>query len=90
MGGLLLEGGAVLVSVAMLRSSVFSRATAYVGIVTHGLDLVHGVLGPVVPTAGFALMAVAGPLYLVWFALVGRTLLRLGLAPWSGRKETET
>jgi len=90
MGGLLLEGSAVLVSVVMLRSSVFSKATAYVGIVTHGLDLVHGVLGPVMPTAAFALMAIAGPLYLVWFALVGRRLLRLGLAPWRGLKETAT
>ena len=78
LGGLLLESGAVLISVAMLHSSAFGRPTAYLGVVTHGLDLLHGALGPVMPKAAFVLMAIAGPLYLVWFALVARRLLRLG------------
>lgn len=77
-GGLLLQSGAVLISVVMLRSNVFSRTVAYVGIVTHGLDLAHCLLGPLVPAAGFVLMATAGPLYLIWFPLVGRRLLQLG------------
>jgi hypothetical protein len=77
-GGLLLQSGAVLISVVMLRSSVFSKTVAYVGIVTHGLDLAHVLLGPLVPGAGFVLMAIAGPLYLIWFPLVGRRLLQLG------------
>ena len=77
-GGILLQSGAVLVSVVMLRTRVFSRTTACVGIVTHGLDLAHAVLGPFVPLAGVVLMAIAGPLYLAWFPLVGRRLLRLG------------
>ena len=77
-GGLLLQSGAVLISVVMLRSSVFSKTVAYVGIVTHGLDLAHVLLGPLVPGAGFVLMALAGPLYLIWFPLVGSRLLRLG------------
>lgn len=79
-GGLLLQTGAVLVSIVMLRTSVFSRTTAYVGILTHGLDLLHVVLGPFVPRAGFLFMAMAGPLYLLWFPLVGRRLLQLGVA----------
>jgi len=78
LGSILLESGAVLISVVMLRGSVFSKATAYVGIVTHGLDLAHGVIGLVNPKVAFLLMAIAGPLYLVWFVLVGRRLLRLG------------
>lgn len=41
-GGLLFQGAAVLVSVVMRRTRVFSRTTAWVGILTHGLDLVHG------------------------------------------------
>ena len=77
-GGLLLQTGAVLISVVMLRSNVFSKTVAYVGIVTHGLDLAHGVLGPLVPGAGVALMVIAGPRYLVWLPLVGRRLLQLG------------
>jgi hypothetical protein len=78
MGGMLLQVAAVLVSVVMLRSSTFSKTTAYVGILTHGLDLLHIVLGLFVPVAGVVLMAISGPLYLVWFPLVGWRLLRLG------------
>lgn len=78
MGGVLLQSGAVLVSVVMLRSAVFSKTTAYVGIVTHGLDLAHGLVGPFMPAAGVVFMAIAGPLYLVWFPLVGRRLVELG------------
>jgi hypothetical protein len=77
-GGILVQTGAVLVSVAMLRTNVFSKVTAYVGVVTHGLDLVHIVVGPFAPVAGVVVMAIAGPLYLVWFPLVGRRLLELG------------
>lgn len=77
-GGLLLQSGALLISVAMLRGNAFSRTTAWVGILTHGLDLAHIVAGLVVPVAGVVLMAIAGPLYLIWFPLVGRRLLQLG------------
>lgn len=78
MGGILLQSGTVLVSVVMLRSDVFSRTIAYIGILTHGLDLAHIILGVFLPAAGIVLMAVAGPLYLIWFPLVGRRLLQLG------------
>ena len=77
-GGILLQSGAVLISVVMLRGNVFAKAIAYVGIVTHGLDLAHCVLGPLLPGAGFVLMAIGGPLYLIWFPLVGHRLLQLG------------
>jgi hypothetical protein len=76
-GGVLVQSSAVLISVVMLRGNVFSRATAYVGIVTHGLDLAHIVFGLFLPVSGVVLMATAGPLYPVWFFLVGRRLLQL-------------
>jgi hypothetical protein len=77
-GAILLQSGALLVSIVMLRTRVFGRPTAWVGILTHALDLVHVVLGPFAPGAGFAFMAAAGPLYLAWFPMVGRRLLELG------------
>ncbi len=77
-GGILLQSGAVLISVVMLRSDVFSKTIAYTGVLTHGLDLAHIILGVFLPAAGVVLMAVAGPLYLVWLPLVGRRLLQLG------------
>jgi len=76
-GGILVQAGAVLISTIMLRNNVFSKMTAYVGILTHGLDLAHVLSGVFLPAAGFMLMAIAGPLYLVWFPLVGRRLLQL-------------
>lgn len=78
MGGILLQSAAVLVSLTMLRSEVFSKTTAYVGILTHGLDLAHILLGLFWTRAGVVLMAVAGPLYLIWFPLIGHGLLQLG------------
>jgi hypothetical protein len=76
-GGILMQTGAVLVSWLMLGSRVFGKATAAVGLITHGLDLAHILVGFFLPTGGIILMAVAGPLYLLWFPLVGRDLFRL-------------
>jgi len=78
LGGVLLQCGAALICVAMLRGGVFGKTTAWLGIAMHGLDLAHIVCGPFVPLAGVVLMATAGPLYPVWFFLVGRRLLKLG------------
>ena len=77
MGGVLMQSGAVLISVVMLRGNVFSKTTAYVGIVMHGLDLAHIVFGILLPVSGVILMSIAGPLYPIWFFLVGRRLLQL-------------
>lgn len=71
----------------MLRSGIFGRMTAYAGIVGHGLDLTRIVINlvflpitslAVVPSIGFILLAVGGPLQLIWFALVGRKLYQMG------------
>ena len=43
----------------------------------HGLDLAHIVSGLFLPASGVVLMAIAGPLYPIWFFLVGRRLLQL-------------
>jgi len=77
-GGVLVECGAVLICVVMLRSGIFSKTTAWLGIVMHSLDGAHIVCGQIVPVAGVVLMAIAGPLYPVWLFLVGRRLIKLG------------
>jgi hypothetical protein len=77
LGGVLLQCGAVLICVVMLRGGVFSKATAWLGIVMHGLDLAHIVCGLLLPVSGVVLMAIAGPLYPIWLFLVGRRLLKL-------------
>jgi hypothetical protein len=76
-GGLLQQIGAVLFAVVMLRSSIFSRFTGWVGLATYGLDLAHIVIGLFFPTGGLILMMIAGPLYLVWFPLLALDFFRL-------------
>jgi hypothetical protein len=77
LGGLLLQCGAVLISVVMLRGRVFSKGTAWLGIVMHALDGAHIVCGLFLPISGVVLMAIAGPLYPIWLFLIGRRLLQL-------------
>jgi len=76
-GGMLLQTGTLLVSIAMLGSKGFGRLTAWVGIVMHGLDLLHIPVEMLFPGYGNPIMMVAGPLYLIWFPLVARDLGRL-------------
>jgi hypothetical protein len=70
---LLSGGAALLMAVAMLRSGVFGRTTAYIGIT-------YAVLQVVPPTAGDAGMIVSlvslAPM-VVWIALIARRLFRL-------------
>lgn len=77
LGGILVQCGAVLISFVMLRGSVFSKTTAWLGIVMHSLDLAHIVCGLFLPVFSIVFLAIAGPLYPVWFFLVGRRLLKL-------------
>ena len=98
MGGMFVQTGAVWISVVMLRCGVFSKATAYLGIITHGLDLVHIVFVPFLPNVATFFMIIAGLGYPVWLWLVGRRLLRVGKAehfgvshlPLAPSKERET
>lgn len=75
-GGVLLQTGLLLMCTAMLRSPVFGKITASVGILAFGLDLAHIFATPLSSSAGVILMATAGPLYPVWFFLVARKLLQ--------------
>jgi len=77
LGGVLLQCGAVLICCVMLRGGVFGKATAWLGIVMHGLDLAHIVGGLFMPISGAVLLANAGSLYPIWLFLVGRRLLQL-------------
>jgi hypothetical protein len=76
-GSLLLQIGALLISMVMLKSNIFNRFTAITGITTHGLDLLHIIIGFFLPALGNIIMFVAGPLYLLWFPLVGFRLYKL-------------
>jgi hypothetical protein len=76
-GGILLQAGALLFSIAMLRSTIFTRLTGIIGIIMFGFDLLHIIIGLFSPTVGNILMFIAGPMYLIWFPLVGIRLFKL-------------
>jgi hypothetical protein len=63
-------------STLMLRSNTFSKATAYVGIVTNIV-----VFGLYVPVVGvwISMLSVVG--YLIWYILIAHKLIQLG---WGG------
>lgn len=77
LGGLLLQTGALLISLIMLRSVVFNRLIAYTGVFIFGLDLIHIIIGLFLPTIGNILMVMAGTFYLIWFPLIGLRFFRL-------------
>jgi hypothetical protein len=76
-GGMLMLTGIVITSIVMLQNQDFGKATAYVGIITHGLDLLRLIVSFFAAPASFILMAIAGPLYLVWFPLLARDFFKL-------------
>jgi hypothetical protein len=79
MSGILLQGAGMMISVIMLRSRDFSKVTAYAGLVGNALDLTQHVLHPFTPPVSEIIQMVMGPFYMVWFPMLGRDLIRLGL-----------
>ncbi len=77
-GGLLVQIATLLISLTMLHSSLFRRSTAWVGVVTHGLDLTHILVLPFLPSLGAVLMSTGGTLYLLWFPLLAGDFFRQG------------
>ena len=77
-GGILIQFGALVLSILMLPGNVFNKLTAYVGIITHGLDFAHFFFLLLLPPVGVILLAIAGTLYLVWFPLIGVRLIQIG------------
>jgi hypothetical protein len=75
--GILIETGAVIFSVLMLKTTVFSKATGWIGLITHGFDWMSVVAGLFYTPVKEIFTMVAGPLYIVWFVLVGIGLFRL-------------
>ena len=80
---LLLAVAGLIISVVMLRSDIFSRVTAYVGILASAFDLAYCIAFAFLPAVDIELVAVctipaAGLLLMIWHILVGRRLYQLG------------
>lgn len=64
----------------MFRSNAFSSIIAILGIIAHGLDLLHIIVAPILPDVSVVLMIIGGTFYLPWFLLLGIRLLKLAKA----------
>jgi len=76
-GGLLLQTSTLLISLVMLRGTTFRKSTAWVGVVTHGLDLAHIPFLLFIPPIGEFLLMIGGTLYLAWFPLLAWDFFQL-------------
>jgi hypothetical protein len=72
-----MQTSTLLFSIMMILTAGFSKITAWLGVVMHGLDLLHVLVGLFLPSVGAVLMIIAGPLHLIWFPLLARDLSRL-------------
>lgn len=73
----------MITSVVMIRSDVFNRATAYMGILASMFDLAYCIAFVFVPTVDSELLAVifipaAGLFLMIWHIMVGWRLCQLG------------
>jgi hypothetical protein len=77
----LVEFACLVISLVMLRGKVFSKATAYAGILGNVLLMVVEIiltLMRTVPDWGMAIAVGAGLSMMTWYFLIGRRLLQLG------------
>ena len=82
----LIEFACLVISAVMLRGKVFSKATAYAGILGNGLLIVVEIILTIkrtLPAAGMAIAIAAGLSIMTWYILVGLRLLKLGTTPKS-------
>lgn len=67
----------VIISVVMLQSKIFSKATAYMGILANGLAL-----GLYVPKVGIYVLFFSVVFLLAWYILITPKLFQLGQGTW--------
>ncbi len=81
MGFFLVSVAGLIVSAVMLRSNIFSKVTAYVGILANALSLADYFRLAFVPAAVLLLLFLAMAsclLLLIWYTLIARRLYQLG------------
>lgn len=81
MGFLLVSVAGLIVSAVMLRSNIFSKVTAYVGILASALSLADYFRVAFVPAAGLLLLFLALAsclLLLIWYILIAQRLFQIG------------
>jgi len=76
-GYLFLAVAGLIVSIIMLKSESFNKATAYVGVLGSGFTFTNQISLVVAPTIAGILMPINGLIWLVWWLMVSRGLFTL-------------
>jgi DMSO/TMAO reductase YedYZ heme-binding membrane subunit len=74
---LLVTLASLIISIVMLRSDVFSRTIAVVGLVAEGFQLGHFIALAFAPAMLAFPASLAAPLRLAWYILIARRLLKI-------------
>ncbi len=74
---LLVTLAGLIISMVMLRSSIFGRVTAYVGILANVFGLGAFITLALAPPMTFIPLSASAPFLLIWYILVGLRLLQL-------------
>jgi hypothetical protein len=77
---LLVNLAGLIISIVMAASSIFSKGTAYVGILAHGFGL--GVIIPLAfaPPLTFIPLSASAPFLLIWYILISLRLFQMSRA----------
>jgi hypothetical protein len=72
----------LIISVVMLRSSIFSRATATVGILAHSFGLGYFLALAFAPAIIALPPSISAVFLLIWYILIARRLFQIGSGGW--------
>jgi hypothetical protein len=75
---LLVTFAGLIISMVMLRSSIFSKATAYVGVLANGFGLGYFIALAFAPAICFLPPSISAPFRVTWYILIARRLFQLG------------
>jgi hypothetical protein len=68
----------LIISIVMLRSNVFSTATAILGILANGIALCYFIALAFAPALAWLPPPISAPFRLIWYILIAAQLLKLG------------
>ena len=78
-GFLFVDLAGLIAATIMLRSPAFGKTAAYVGILANVFGLGYYITNSFAPALNVIPLCASAPFLLIWYLLIGRTLLRMGL-----------
>ena len=67
----------LIISILMLRSTVFNRAAGILGVLANGIMLVYFIVLPIAPSLMVLPFVLSAPFRVTWYVVVGLRLLKL-------------